>query len=101
MKVLRWRCQAAATGIAVGAALLAFASLAGCGSKDSLILVTVSAEDTSYATGLSTLVVTCGNTSEVFKLPSVITTTPVTVGLYVPSSTTGTQTVKAQAVGTA
>jgi WD40 repeat protein len=34
-------------------------------------------------------------------LPSAISTTPVTVGLYVPSSTTGTQTVKAQAVGTA
>ena len=35
------------------------------------------------------------------SLPSAISTTPVTVGLYVPSSTTGTQTVQAQAVGSA
>jgi hypothetical protein len=90
-----------ASSIAVTAAFLAIASLGGCGSKDSLILVTVSAEDNSYAPGLHSLVVTCGSTTEVFKLPSAISTTAVTVGLYVPSSTTGSQVVKAQAVGTA
>ena len=81
-------------------ALLAVASSGGCGSKDSLILVTVSAADNTYAPGLRTLVVTCGNTTQIFHLPSAISTTPITVGLYVPSSTTGTQTVTAQAVGT-
>src|SRR4051812_45661732 len=91
----------AVSSFAVTAAFLVVGSLGGCGTKDSLILVTVSAEDTSYASGLRTLVVTCGKTSETFHLPSAITTTPVTVGLYVPSSTTGTQTVKAEAVGTA
>jgi WD40 repeat protein len=101
MKVSRCWFHAAASGVAIATALLAFVSLAGCGSKDSLIVVTVSAEDTSYATGLRTLVVTCGNTSQTFHLPSAISTTPVEVGLYVPSSTTGTQIVKAQAVGNA
>ena len=86
--------------MAVATALLTLASLSGCQTKDSLILVTVSAEDTSYATGLRTLVVSCANTTQVFHLSSAISTTRVTVGLYVPSSTTGTQTVKAQAVGT-
>jgi WD40 repeat protein len=89
-----------ASGIALATALLAFASMGGCKSKDSLILVTVSAEDSTYAPGLRTLVVTCGNTTEVFHLPSAISTTSVTVGLYVPSGTTGTKPVTAQAVGT-
>jgi WD40 repeat protein len=96
----RWF-HGAASGVAVAAALWVLASLGGCQSKDSLILVTVSAADDSYATGLRSLVVTCGNTTQVFHLPSAISTTEVTVGLYVPSSTTGSQTVKAQAVGTA
>ena len=86
--------------MAVAAVLLALASLVGCQSKDSLIVVAVSAADGSYATGLRTLVVSCGSTSQVFHLPSAISTTPVSVGLYVPSSTTGIQTVSAQAVGT-
>jgi len=90
-----------ASGAAVATAILAFASLVGCKEKESLIVVTVSAQDNSYASGLHTLVVTCGNTSETFNLPSAISTAAVKVGLYVPSSTTGTQTVKAQAVGTA
>jgi WD40 repeat protein len=101
MNLPGWRWLLGAPGIALAAAVLAVASMGGCGSKDSLIVVTVSAADTGYATGLRTLVVSCGNTSEVFDLPSVISTTPVTVGLYVPSSTTGSQTVKAQAVGSA
>ena len=101
MTVAGRRFRGAASGLAAAAALSAFASLSGCGSKDSLILVTVSAEDNSYATGLRTLVVTCGSTTQVFHLPSAISTTPVAVGLYVPSSTTGMQTVKAEAVGTA
>jgi WD40 repeat protein len=101
MKLPSWRCLRQISRMAVATVLLAVATSGGCGSKDSLILVTVSAEDTSYAPGLRTLVVTCGNTTESFHLPSVISTTPVTVGLYVPSSTTGTQTVKAEAVGTA
>lgn len=101
MNLPLWRWLRGASGIAVTAALLAVASLGGCGSKDSLILVTVSAADDSYATGLHSLVVSCGKTTQVFHLPSAISTTPVTVGLYVPSGTTGTQTVTAQAVGTA
>ena len=101
MKLPRgWRPRGA-SGVAIATALLAFVSLIGCQTKDSLILVTVSAEDNSYATGLRTLVVSCENTKQVFHLPSAISTTPVTVGLYVPSSTTGTQTVTAQAVGAA
>ena len=91
--------RGAGSGVAV-AALLAFASVVGCQTKESLIVVTVSAQDNSYAPGLRTLVVTCGNTTETFKLPSAISTTPLSVGLYVPSSTTGSQTVEAQAVGT-
>ena len=101
MKVPSWRCLRETSRIAIATTLLAVASSGGCGSKDSLILVTVTAEDSTYAPGLRTLVVTCGNTTEVFHLPSVISTTPVTVGLYVPSSTTGNKTVEAQAVGTA
>jgi WD40 repeat protein len=101
MRVPRRWSRGAASGVAVAATLVAFASLGGCQTKDSLILVTVSAEDDSFATGLRSLVVTCANTTQVFHLPSAISTTSVTVGLYVPSSTTGTQTVKAQAVGTA
>ena len=100
MNLRNWPCLRGPSGIAVTTALLAFASVGGCGSKDSLILVTVSAADTSYATGLRTLVVSCGNTSQTFHLPSAISTTPVEVGLYVPSSTTGTPTVTAEAVGT-
>jgi WD40 repeat protein len=92
------RLGGAASGVAVATALLAFASLGGCGSKDSLIVVTVSAADYSVP-GLRTLVVKCGSTTETFHLPQVITTTNVTVGLYVPSSTTGRQTVTASAVG--
>lgn len=101
MKIAGRRFRGSASGLAVVAALSALASLSGCGSKDSLILVTVSAEDDSYATGLRSLVVSCGKTSQVFELPTAISTTQVTVGLYVPSSTTGMQTVNAEAVGAA
>jgi len=94
-----WLCGAS-SGIAVAAALLAFASLGGCQSKDSLIVVTVSAAD-DYTTGLRTLVVNCGSTTQSFHIAAGISTTPVTVGMYVPSDTTGRQTVTAQAVGTA
>jgi WD40 repeat protein len=91
------RFRRAASGIAVATAFLAFASLAGCQTKDSLVLVTVSAQDNT-TTGLRTLVVKCGSTTQVFHLSSDISTNDVTVGLYVPSSTTGRQTVSAQAV---
>jgi WD40 repeat protein len=101
MKVPSWRWLRETSRIAIATTLLAVASSGGCGSKDSLILVTVAAADSTYAPGLRTLVLTCQSTTAVLHLPSAISTTPVTVGLYVPSSTTGTQTVKAQAVGTA
>ena len=96
-----WCHRGAAPGVVVATALVAFASVVGCQTKESLIVVAVSAEDNSYATGLRSLVVTCAGTRQVFELPSSISTTPVSVGLYVPSSTTGTQTVKAEAVGAA
>jgi len=89
----------AASSVAVATAFLAFASLAGCQTKDSLVLVTVSAAD-DYTTGLRSLVVKCGNTTEVFHIAAGISSASLTVGLYVPSGTTGSQTVTAQAVGT-
>jgi hypothetical protein len=95
----RWF-HASSSGIAVATALLGFASLGGCQTKDSLIVVTASAADDD-TTGLHTLVVTCGSTSQVFHVAAGISTTEVTVGLYVPSGTTGSQTVTAKAVGTA
>ncbi len=101
MSLPRWRCPRGAWGIVVTTALLAFASLGGCGSKDSLIVVTASAEDSYYATGLRSLEVTCGGTTQVFHIPAGISTSPITVGMYVPSSTTGRQTVTAQAIGSA
>ncbi len=91
----RFRWAAPAAGIAL--ALMAFGVLDGCGSKESLILVTVSAADYSVS-GLRTLVVKCGSTTQVYSLRSDISTTSITVGLYVPSSTTGRQTVTASAV---
>ena len=90
----------AASSVAVATALLAFGALAGCQTKDSLILVTASAGD-GYTTGLRSLVVKCGNTTEVFHIAAGISTASVTVGLYVPSGTTGSQLVTAEAVGTA
>jgi len=92
--------RGASSGIAVATALLAFTSLGGCQTKDSLIVVTASAADDD-TTGLRTLVVTCGSTTQAFHIAAGISTTEVTVGMYVPSSTTGTQTVTAKAVGTA
>jgi WD40 repeat protein len=76
---------------------MSFASLDGCGgSKESLILVTVSAADYAVS-GLKTLVVTCDATTQVYRFSSTISTAALTVGLYVPSGTTGRQTVTAQA----
>ncbi|HVV49465.1 MAG TPA: WD40 repeat domain-containing protein [Polyangia bacterium] len=73
----------------------------GCSKdKESLILLTVSAED-GYTTGLRTLVVACGTISQVFRLPTAISTSPISVGLYVPSSVTGSQEVTAYATGSA
>lgn len=99
MKLPRHWSPRRASSVAIATALLAFASLAGCQTKDSLILVTASAAD-GYTTGLRSLVVTCGKTTQVFHIATGISTASVTVGLYVPSDTTGSQTVTAEAVGT-
>ena len=101
MNQLRRWFAGAGSGVAAATALLAFAPVGGCQTKDSLIVVTASAEDSSYATGLRSLVVTCGDTTQVFHIAAGISTSPITVGMYVPSSTTGRQTVTAQAVGSA
>jgi WD40 repeat protein len=82
---------------AVAAALVG--SLHGCKEKDSLIVLAVRASDTSV-TGLRTLVVSCGSTTQTFHLTTPISTSVTTVGLYVPSSLTGSQSVVAFATGT-
>ncbi|HLK91651.1 MAG TPA: hypothetical protein VKZ18_17295, partial [Polyangia bacterium] len=69
-------------------------SLHGCKEKESLIVLTVRAADTSV-TGLRTLVVTCGSTTHVFSLTAPVSTGTTSVGLYVPSGLTGTQSVVA------
>ena len=81
------RCRAAPLA-GDGAARWLRGSLGGCGEKDSLIVVTAQAYDNS-TTGLHTLVVTAGSTHQTFQISQAITDGPVTVGLYVPSSLTG------------
>ncbi|HEY6477163.1 MAG TPA: hypothetical protein VI456_11320 [Polyangia bacterium] len=83
----------------VGASLLiALGSFGSCGSKDSLIVVTASPAYDSYATNLHTLVVTAGTTQKSFHSATDLATTAIEVGLYVPSSLTGSVNVTAEAV---
>jgi hypothetical protein len=84
--------------------LAALGSAAGCGSKDSLIVVTAGpAYIDSYASNLHWLVVSAGGTTNSFHLPNQdLSVESVTVGLWVPSSVTGRGiTVTAQAVASA
>jgi WD40 repeat protein len=86
----------------LGAVLLAaLGSAAGCGTKESLIVVTAGpAYVDGYATNLHTLVVSAGGTTQSFHIPEDLTTQSVTVGLYVPSSVVGRNiTVTAEATG--
>jgi WD40 repeat protein len=85
-------------GALAGALLLAaMGSFGGCGSKDSLIVVTVATADYNV-TGLHTLVVTAGKTTHSFHIAQDLTVGLTTVGLYVPSGLTGSVTVTAEAV---
>jgi hypothetical protein len=77
---------------------VAAALLGGCKKdKESLIVVSVATADNNVS-GLMTLVVGCGGTSQVFDLATALSKTPIVVGLYVPSSVVGQQTVTATAV---
>lgn len=89
---------AVAAGLMAALVAVLAGSLHGCKEKDSLIVLAVRASDSSV-TGLRTLVVSCGGTTQVFHLPSPISTAAISVGLYVPSSLTGTQSVVAYATG--
>jgi hypothetical protein len=85
-------------GALAGALLLAaIGSFGGCGEKDSLIVVTVATADYNV-TGLHTLVITAGKTTHSFHIAQDLTIGTTTVGLYVPSSLTGSVTVTAEAV---
>lgn len=80
-----------------GAALLLALGLFSCSREtDSLVVVTAIPAD-GTTTGLDTLIVSVGKTSQTFALPSPLTTSGAEVGIYVPGSQTGSQTVTATA----
>jgi WD domain, G-beta repeat len=87
--------------------LLGLGAVGGCGEKDSLIVVTASTYDYTNV-GLHHLVVSAGSTSgkgatttRTFNIAQDLTVGLITVGLYIPSSLTGSVTVTAEGVGTA
>jgi hypothetical protein len=79
------------------AAVLLALGLTGCNKKtDSLVLVTAKPADGTIS-GVDTLAITVGETTQSYTLPSPLTTAGVTVGIYVPESVTGNKTVYAKA----
>jgi hypothetical protein len=99
MKTAGLRGRAFTLGMTALVASALVGSLHGCKQSDSLIVLAVRASDSSV-TNLRTLVISAGGTTQVFQLQTPISTTATSVGLYVPGSLTGNQTVTAQATGT-
>jgi hypothetical protein len=84
-------------GAGLAAAAVLGLALSACHKQtDSLVIVTARPADGSVS-GLNELIVSVGTTSQTYDLPSPLTTAGVTVGLYVPDSVTGSQTVHATA----
>ena len=79
--------------IAVASGALAF--ITGCKEKDSLIIVSVSAD--SVASDVSSLRLSAGGTTQTFEVSGGLSATGKLFGLYVPSNVTGDVTVVATA----
>ena len=73
------------------AALLLGAGLGGCKEKESLVVVTVTAN--YIATTLASARISVGTHAETFALPATIPSAGVSFGVYVPSSIKGGQTI--------